>query len=283
MIPVAYINEWRERAPWQQSHQVEQDLIISRALVEIFSNSAVSENLAFRGGTALYKLYLNPGRYSEDIDLVQVNPGPIGGLIDALKKQLNHWLGEPQRKLSEGRVTLTYRIQSEEGIPLKLKAEINSREHFTILGFKKVNFKVKSKWFSGNADILTYQLEELLGTKLRGLYQRKKGRDLYDLWSALTTQKVNRDKIIKTFLGYMENEKHKISRAEFEKNFFAKIEDMRFLEDISPLLTPETSYDLQKAADLVIEKLISRLPGDPWKRNKKEQIKKFSPKTPSAD
>ena len=75
MIPVSYITEWSEIAPWPQNRQVEQDLIICRALCAIYSNQFLSEHLAFRGGTALGKLYLKPQpRYSEDIDLVQVNP-----------------------------------------------------------------------------------------------------------------------------------------------------------------------------------------------------------------
>lgn len=69
MISSAYIREWRQSAPWTQDAQVEQDLILSRALVEIFSHLHLAKNLAFRGGTALYKLHLSQARYSEDIDL----------------------------------------------------------------------------------------------------------------------------------------------------------------------------------------------------------------------
>jgi predicted nucleotidyltransferase component of viral defense system len=54
---------------------------------------------------------------------------------------------------------------------------------------KKHKFSVENQWFSGDCEITTYYLEELLGTKLRALYQRRKGRDLFDLWKALTTQK----------------------------------------------------------------------------------------------
>lgn len=179
MIPLDYISEWKKYAPWSQDYQVEQDLIISRTLVEVFSHPAIGDALAFRGGTALFKLYLEPLRYSEDIDLVQVNGGPIGPIMDAVQERLNPWLGLPKRDRSEGRVTLTYRIESEEGIPLKLKVEINSREHFSVFELQKVEFPVGSRWFSGSASILTYHLDELLGTKVRALYQRKKGRDLY--------------------------------------------------------------------------------------------------------
>ena len=74
MIPELAIQEWQEHAPWPAVEQVEQDLLICRALVAIYSDPYLAENLAFRGGTALHKLFLHPQpRYSEDIDLVQVN------------------------------------------------------------------------------------------------------------------------------------------------------------------------------------------------------------------
>ncbi len=89
MIPKAYIDAWRAKAPWQQDAQVEQDLVISRAIVEIFSNDYLSEHLAFRGGTALHKLFLSPQvRYSEDIDLVQLKPGPVKPMLEAIRDQL---------------------------------------------------------------------------------------------------------------------------------------------------------------------------------------------------
>jgi len=60
MIPFDFITEWRAEAPWATDAQVEQDLILSRAIVSIFKQTEVSGALAFRGGTALYKLHLRP-------------------------------------------------------------------------------------------------------------------------------------------------------------------------------------------------------------------------------
>jgi len=89
MIPRAYITEWTQYAPWKSNEQVEQDLVICRVLVEIFSDTFLSKELAFRGGTALHKLYLHPqARYSEDIDLVQINEGPIGLILDRIRALL---------------------------------------------------------------------------------------------------------------------------------------------------------------------------------------------------
>lgn len=264
MISAAYINEWKQNAPWPKNNQVEQDLIISRALVEIFSDPLLAENLAFRGGTALFKLHLSPVRYSEDIDLVQVHPGSIGPVMDALQGKLNVWLGKPRRKQSEGRVTLTYRMVSEEGIPLRLKIEINSREHMSVLGLVRRRFDVQSRWFSGNAAILTYQLDELLGTKVRALYQRSKGRDLYDLWTAFANTTVQPERVARCFLQYMAHEGHKVSRAEFEQNLLRKLEDAGFIEDIGPLLIGGSRFDFREAAELLMNQLLPLLPGEPW-------------------
>jgi predicted nucleotidyltransferase component of viral defense system len=89
MIPRPNIAKWQQHAPWKEFAQVEQDLIISRTLVEIFSDEFLRENLAFRGGTALHKIYLSPAaRYSEDIDLVQVKPGPVKPILQRIDEVL---------------------------------------------------------------------------------------------------------------------------------------------------------------------------------------------------
>lgn len=272
MIPLDFITAWRTHAPWPQLSQVEQDLIICRALVELYSHPLLAENLAFRGGTALFKLHLSPARYSEDIDLVQMRSGPIGPIMDAVQEKINPWLGIPKRKQSEGRVTLTWRVESEEGLPLRLKVEINSREHFTVLGYQQFNFKLESRWHTGSASISTYGIEELLGTKLRALYQRKKGRDLFDLWHAAASVEVSPEVIVSCFLRYLEHEEHQVSRAEFEINLLEKLNDRRFLDDMSPLLSTGSSWECQAAARYVLKVLAPLLPGDAWVNTKEKMI-----------
>jgi len=51
MIPLSYITQWSESAPWIDNKMIEQDLIICRALVSIYTDPFLSEHLAFRGGT----------------------------------------------------------------------------------------------------------------------------------------------------------------------------------------------------------------------------------------
>src|SRR3989338_10370281 len=98
MIPLAYVQAWRAHAPWPDLRQVEQDLIICRALCDLFSAPALEGKLAFRGGTAMHKLlFKQPLRYSEDIDLVQTRSEPIGTTVDAIRDALS-WLGKCQRE-----------------------------------------------------------------------------------------------------------------------------------------------------------------------------------------
>ena len=268
MIPRDYITEWREWAPWSEDFQVEQDLVICRSLVELFSDPLLSGSLAFRGGTALYKLYLTPpARYSEDIDLIQVRPEPVGPLMDSLRGALGPWLGEAQWKQTSGRVTLVYRFNSEDmpTMRLRLKIEINTREHFAILGFTKRPFSVESRWFSGQADILTFKFDELLATKMRALYQRRKGRDLFDLAMGLTDRQSDAGRIAETFRQYMDHEGTSVTRAMFEQNLAGKVGDLQFNADMSTLLRPGFGWRTAETARTVSERLISLLPGEPWK------------------
>lgn len=268
MIPRAYVTAWRAIAPWPTDAQVEQDLVLSRALVEMFNSPEVAHATAFRGGTALHKFFFErPARYSEDIDLVQIDAGPIGPIFDEIRASLDPWLGEPKRKQSHGRVSLLYRFDTttKPVQPMRLKVEINTREHFAVFGMHYRRFAVENPWYSGNANIGTYRIEELLGTKLRALYQRKKGRDLYDLWLALTTLGIDDEKVVECFGRYMAYGGFAVSRAEFEANLAAKLQDPAFIGDTDPLLPTGVTYSTAEAGMLVGKRLIANLPGAPWK------------------
>ncbi|MBX2887776.1 MAG: nucleotidyl transferase AbiEii/AbiGii toxin family protein [Ferruginibacter sp.] len=260
MIPQAYITEWSNYVPWQTNEQVEQDLAICRALVEIFKDEFLANSLAFRGGTALHKLYLKPQpRYSEDIDLVQVRSEPIKETIQRLQKALS-FLGKSNVTPRKDNNTIYYRFESE--FPpvqkLKLKVETNCREHFSILGWEKKPFSVNSEWFKGDCNLTTYSLEELLGTKLRALYQRRKGRDLFDLWKALITANVNPELVIKCYKEYMSFSLEKAipTKKQFILNLEAKRNDSEFLGDTVALLRPEEKYNQDEAFELVLKNLV---------------------------
>lgn len=270
MIPRAVLTHWREyHAPWPGDDQVEQDLALSRTLVELFSDELIVGSLAFRGGTALNKLFLpSMSRYSEDIDLVKIRSEPIGPVMGRIKDILGPWLGKPKYKQTEAMVTFYFSYTAEPPMekPMRLKLEINTRENFTVYGYETRPLEIKSDWFAGRADIRTFSLDELLGTKLRALYQRKKGRDLFDPWLCRSTLSVDPERVVHSFLQYMSHSGIKISRAEFEENLLKKLEDVAFRKDIVPLLRPGITYDFDAAATYMMEEIVRRLPGKSWKR-----------------
>ena len=264
MINRAAITQWRTQVPWNSNEQVEQDLIICRALVAIFSDKFLSKELAFRGGTALHKLYLSPQpRYSEDIDLVQINAGPIKPIMQRLGEVID-FLPNKITKVKKHNNTMVFRMESEIPpiVPIKLKVEINCKEHFNELGLVKMPFKVENSWFSGECEITTYQLDELLGTKLRALYQRKKGRDLFDMYRALS-QDVDADRVIQCYKRYMDFVVDAPpTYKQFIRNMEAKMVDPDFIGDIQGLLRPEEKFEqtkveeaYSKVREIFIEKL----------------------------
>lgn len=275
MIPAQNIVAWGNVVPWADQRQVEQDLIISRALVEIFSDAMLRDALRFRGGTALNKLHFPASlRYSEDIDLVRTSAGPIGPILDQLRVVLEPWLGRAQFDQSPVAPKFRFRVDAEDGsgVPIRLKIEINTREIEAFDVPAALPLRVANPWFSGEASIPTYSREEMLATKLRALLQRDKGRDLYDLAHALEVfEGLDADRIVEMFGRYLDLSGQAISRAQAQERMFAKLANPRFLLDMRPLLRADqvealTEESTAESFRRVFTTLVDRLPGEPWRR-----------------
>ena len=262
MVAERAIVEWNRQAPWKSMLMVEQDLIPCRALVAIYSDDFLSSRLAFRGGTAIHKLYLSPQpRYSEDIDLVQIQSENIGAILNKLREVLA-FLGTPKVMVKKSNNTMVFRVNSTFSpiVPVRLKIEINCKEHFNVLGLEKIPFEVKNQWFNGSCDITAYQLDELTGTKLRALYQRKKGRDLFDLYKTLESPNLNAENVIKCYRRYISfSDGKSLSKAVFIANMEEKMQEEIFLNDTAILLRPELEYNPQTAYETVKTRLIEQL------------------------
>ncbi len=127
-------------------------------------------------------------------------------------------------------------------------------------GLVRTPFRVESRWFSGEAPVPTFHLDELLGTKLRALYQRRKGRDLFDLHRVGAGGGVDLDRVVEAFRAYTEGQSVRVSRADFEANLLAKLGDRDFRTDILPLLAPGLDYNVDAAAAWVSAEVLPRLP-----------------------
>src|ERR1019366_2434325 len=126
---------------------------------------ALQGKIAFRGGTAIHKLLFGkPLRYSEDIDLVQTQAEPIGKTVEGIRHALA-WLGKLNWNKAAHSIHLEFRFTPEidSGSQLKLKVEINTREHANLYGLKTYPFEVKSGWHQAEAKIVSFEAEELFG------------------------------------------------------------------------------------------------------------------------
>ena len=273
MIPAQNIIAWGNNVPWAEQRQVEQDLIISRAIVAIFSDPLLGAELRFRGGAALNKLhFVVPMRYSEDLDLVRTTNGPIGPILDGSVGCWNHGWGA--RSSTRAR-SPPKRVDAEDqsaAAPIRLKVEINTREITAFDPPRAIHFRVKNPWFTGAVDVPTFSREEMLATKLRALLQRDKGRDLFDLAHALDEfEGLDAARLVTCFGAYLEQSGQALTRAQAQERMFAKLANPQFLTDMRPLL-PAAQSDLltdnstKVAFRKVFTQIIDLIPGDPWMR-----------------
>jgi len=260
-----YITQWSTSAPWPEHQQIEQDLILSRLILEIAGDPLLGGELAFRGGTCLHKLHLPAAlRYSEDLDYVRSTQGGIGPYIDALR-EITERVGliEKSRELTGEMAHFICTAPAEDDGEIRVKIEINIAETKSFLPRIGRPYVVNSRWWSGQADVSTFEIEELMSTKLRALYQRRKGRDLFDLWHALTDLQTDDKLVIDGLAHYMGDEI--FTYRELAANLAAKLEHPDFLTDLNTLVVeqPGGGYDIIAAADLLMERLGARLKNAP--------------------
>ena len=247
MITDADIAHWRSMVPWVDPDQVEQDLVLSRVIVEIANDPLLGQELVFRGGTCFHKLWLDrPWRYSEDLDYVRSTAGGVGDILTALRS-IGERVGFERVNTAIGQhPKARFRSTFATGGAMTIKVEINTFERSPARPIVHRSFGVDSPWFTGHAEVPTFDLAELIATKIRALFQRKKGRDLFDLWLAVRQAGVTPEDIAACFEPYRPDG-WSASRA--LDNLNAKLEDAQFVRDLDALIgeVPE-SYTIDDAA-----------------------------------
>jgi predicted nucleotidyltransferase component of viral defense system len=264
--------------PWPNQLQVEQDLLLCRAMVALFDDRFLQGQIAMRGGTSLHKVYLAPpSRYSEDIDLVVVGDRPESHIRRALNRVLGGVLGAPKQSVWEdlklairnsvkpSRVLrMTYAIPSlvEAGRTLEIVVEANVTERTSHRPVVKLPFEFPFRDAAVRTQVNSYDLHEMLGTKLRALFQRRRGRDLFDLYWALTVAEpaVIPVQIIESFQHYLKLEGSAAGRSEFVALLDGHLADRGFCSDMNQLLRVGISYDPLRAGECVKTKLLNLLP-----------------------
>ena len=231
-----------------------------------------------RGGTLLHKVHLAPAaRYSEDIDLVIYGARPGSHIEKAIKRVLKAAFGDPadslwdkiqlaiRNRAKPSRVLrLTYSIPSvsEPGTNLDIVVEANATERNPHRKILKIPFEFKYRDSSTKASLNGYDLHEMLGTKMRALFQRRRGRDLFDLFWALTRASPAADPalVVDSFRHYLGKEGRKARRGEYIDVLDGHLANRGFCSDMVPLLRAGLTYNPQEAGVFVKEKLLGLLP-----------------------
>ena len=264
--------------PWPTHRQIEQDLLLCRSMAALFDDKFLHGQIAMRGGTLLHKVHLAPpSRYSEDIDLVVIGDRPEDHVRKALRRVLTDVLGEPQTSVWQAiqlairnvvkpsrvlRMTYVVTSVSEPGTTLTIVVEANVTERKPHRPITEISYEFPFRDATTKAVINGYHIHEMLGTKMRALFQRKRGRDLFDLYWALTLAKpaVDPAAVIESFLHYLKQEGSKAGRAEFVGILESHLADRGFCSDMEPLLRVGLEYNPHEAGDYVKTRLLNLLP-----------------------
>lgn len=264
--------------PWGTQYQVEQDLLLCRAMVALFDDKFLSSQIAMRGGTLLHKVHLAPpARYSEDIDLVVVGTRPAEHIRRAIRRVLTDVLGTPKASAWDTlklairnavkpsrvlRMTYSQRSIIEPNRTLEIVVEANVTERKPHRAVVEMPFGFPFRGKTVQTRIKGFDIHEMLGTKMRAMFQRKRGRDLFDLYWALTKSPTPVDPaaIIASFEHYLKQEGTKAGRAEFVGILDDHLKDRGFCSDMQPLLRTDITYDPQAAGKYVKTHLLNLLP-----------------------
>lgn len=264
--------------PWAAQYQVEQDLLLCQTMVALFDDKFLSPQIAMRGGTLLHKVHLSPAaRYSEDIDLVVVGTRPANHIRLAIRRVLADVLGAPKKSVWDKLILairntvepssilrMTYSMPSiiEPNRTLDIVIEANVTERKPHRAVVEIPFSFPFRDKTVQTYLKGFDIHEMLGTKMRALFQRKRGRDLFDLYWALTKSPtpVKPREIIASFKHYLDLEGTKAGRDEFVSILENHLKDREFCSDTQPLLRTDISYDPQVAGSYVKSHLLKLLP-----------------------
>lgn len=255
MIPEPTLTQWRQRAPWGEDLQVAQDLLLSLLVIRVAQHPQLSDALAWRGGTALHKLHLETARrYSEDLDYVLVSRVPHTTVADALKMVVRELGLECGRdKVSDTRVNVWANVDvPAAGGNVRIKFEVNCADADPCMKLVSATHDVRTRVWNDEADILTYQPPELVGTKFRALAQRRKGRDLWDLWLARRELSIDDKPLARAADHYLAHED--ITPTELRQRMAAHRRDPDFGQDVEPLTGGvEAGFDVDRLTYALIQ------------------------------
>ena len=252
---------------WADDHRIpdlmlaELDYRLTYALDAIYSHPFLRERLYLKGGTALNKLFFPAvNRLSVDLDFNAV--GPKTQVLAERAQLTNQIMTLLASQDTEYRITHDYRLYEQSTIradftPVSggsrqhLKLEISFVERVPIFG--RENRVLASTDSATRAAINTYRLEELAATKLRALYARRKGRDIYDL-AQIAAIDLNEQALRKLTLYYFYHARMIFHYTNFRAKVEEKLNHRGFADDVRGLIRVDQQFNWQKASQAVLDR-----------------------------
>lgn len=233
----------------------EQDFRLIHILKDIYADEFLAERLCLKGGSAINKLFLKETpRLSVDLDfnaigkkeeIMEERSEIKDKIIALLKEQDPNYKIKTKTRYEQ--TTILAKYTTVFGTVQSIKLEISFVERFPVLN--KVEKELLLPITNEKFNVATYSIEELAATKIRALYDRLKGRDIYDLYHV---SKLNPDKVIlrKLVLYYFYRTRKIFNPKIFFKNIESKFRSKKFVDDVSGFVI--TEFSLTKAIEEVI-------------------------------
>lgn len=186
---------------------IEKDYVLTWVLLAM-ADSPLCEMLAFKGGTAIKKMYIPDYRFSEDLDFTLLDASQANDDLQAAVEALYPWL---KREANLNLATRKIEVHSSGNPALylnyagPLQGDLTSR--FIKVDFSRdemLEFPPRRELLRASysdchgrvARLVVYSLEEILAEKLRSLLTRTEPRDLYDAHYLLTSQLIDIEQMV---------------------------------------------------------------------------------------
>lgn len=255
MIPGREVRVWADEQGLPNLTLAEQDYRLVRILETIYADEFLTSRLGMKGGTAMNKLYLRETpRLSVDLDFNHLGPKQeVLRERKEIRERLTKLLQvqDPSYRIKSkrryGQTTLTVKYRAVTGADQRLKIEISHVERFPILGGLALKLEAPNTSFK----VTSYRLEELVATKLRALFERYKGRDIYDLYYAAQL-KHDRTAVRKLFLYYFYRSRKVFNPKVYLKTLSEKYRAGHYVDDVSGFIRSGTNFVLGGAAGKIL-------------------------------
>ena len=217
MLSVANIREIANSLGVNE-HIIEQDYVLMHILNTILQDEILKENLIFKGGNAISKIYLDNTRFSSDLDFTTLEKLDFEEAIREVCYTLSVF------DLRIAKLKIKYNILFAE---LRYKGPLQKREKIEInISWKEKTIlkPIKKEIHHIYPDIsrekvYTLDIQEIISEKMRALYMRKASRDFFDLWLLSKSYIINFELVARILIQKLSVHKLTFEKSILENSF----------------------------------------------------------------